>query len=697
MPICLFHQPLINFELGTFNYEMRRSVLFKKIKSKPAFFTTLLSMGFILILLGCIGVFSITEFFLALARIRKDYIPMAPDTGFLFITFGIILILEGYKLINEKIRRVLAILFGLVTVYAALKVAEYFLKTDLTFGNLLFPTHAKLNQFPMYRMSPVTGALFSISGLSFFFSYIKGPRERKLKMSNIAGFIIGNAGVIAFLGYLFGSPFLYAGKMIPMAATTSICFLALGLGLMTLAEEKSILNKLFNRENTRGRMMRVVLPLVVSAILIQGLVQVRLVDNEKVDHAILSAMLTMLFSVITPIIIFRLTKVIYSHNERTEKEKNEAQELLLAERERLRVLIDNLPDRIFFKDRLGKFVVANKGVAEHSGVESQKEIIGKTDFDLYGPELAREYFRDEQTLMQSGEPLLNHEEPSRDASGIIGWTLTSKIPIRNRAGEVVGLVGVSREISEFKKMFEDLSQAKDSLEQALKLKDYFIANLSHEIRTPLNAIIGFSELLNEEVSEVLPDISEKYFSIINSASQRLTRTIDMILNLSRLQSGMYKVISVPIDLDRVIKDLLTEFQLSADQKNLNLSFENTIGTAIIQSDMYCVTQSISNLIDNALKYTYHGYISIRIYQVDAHWIKVDVQDTGIGIKEEYKSRLFESFSQEDPSFTRTFEGIGLGLAITKKMLETIGARIYVASTKQVGTTFTIEFPLFIQH
>jgi len=659
--------------------------------TKPANYHAMQVAGAVLVLLGLAGMLSFIDFFLELSRIRKEYIPMAPDTGLIFLIYGALLIIESTGRPEGRIRMVLIWLTGIISIYAVLKFVQYFIQIDLTLENFFFPSNNTQNQFPLHRMSPTTGILFFITGMAYYFSHSSKPSRKKLQIVNMAGFIVGNVGAITFLGYLFGSPFLYKSHVIPMAATTTFSFMTLGLALVSLADEESFITKLFNRNTARGRLMRVILPLVVSAILIQGLVQVKLTEAGIFDHVILAALLTLVFSIITPLIIIRLTKILYRNYERIEQEKRETRELLLYERVRLRILIDNLPDRIFFKDRSSRFIVANKGIAIHIGLSSPKDIVGKTDFDLYKPELAEQYFKDEQDLMLKGEPLLNHEEPSSDSSGNIGWTMTSKIPVRNKAGQVVGLVGVSRDITELKKVHEDLVAAKETAEQASKLKDYFIANLSHEIRTPLNAIIGFSELLKEEVEHLLPEVSEQYFAIIDKSSQRLLRTIDLMLILSRLQSGLYVRHPIQLDLDLIIRNLVEEYSLNAKHKNLELTYENTVGSAVLETDEYCVVHSISNLVDNAVKYTYHGYVALKLYQDQPGWINLDVQDTGIGIQEEYRKKLFEPFSQEDTSFTRQFEGMGLGLSTTKKMLDTIGARIWIASTKEVGTTFTIGF------
>jgi signal transduction histidine kinase len=255
---------------------------------------------------------------------------------------------------------------------------------------------------------------------------------------------------------------------------------------------------------------------------------------------------------------------------------------------------------------------------------------------------------------------------------------------------VVGLVGVSRDITEFKKALQGIVTAKEAAERASRLKDYFIANMSHEIRTPLNAIIGFTELLREEVSDVLPETAERYFPIISSAGIRLVRTIDMILNLAKLQSGMYAVNRQSIDLDQVIRNLVGETSLEARKRGLELSYEKASTETTVLTDEYCIVQSVSNLVDNALKYTSKGFVRVRLYQKNPGSVCIEVKDSGIGMNSDYLNRLFEPFTQEDTSFTRAYEGIGLGLSITKRMIEAIGGIISVTSTKSVGSTFTIE-------
>jgi len=373
-------------------------------------------------------------------------------------------------------------------------------------------------------------------------------------------------------------------------------------------------------------------------------------------------------------------------------EKKNSEQLLLQEQSLLRTLIDNLPDRIFFKDRFSRFVIANEGVAKHIGTSTTDELIGKSDFDFYPAEHASDYFEGEQKLILSGTPLINHEEPARDGYGNLGWTLTSKIPVKDENGQILGLVGISRDITEFKRTNEELLKAKNLAEQSNQLKDAFIANISHEIRTPLNSILGFTDLVKESFADFSTSETDNYFDIIDQSSQRLMRTVDMILSMSRIQIGDTIINPQSINLENLIERLLSGYSIAAKKKSLILKFDSDCKNSFINSDEYCVTHSISNLIDNAIKYTKTGWVAVRLSETSDNFIRLEIEDTGIGISEDYKSHLFNPYSQEENGISRSFEGIGLGLSLTRRFLENIQAEITVKSERGKGSVFTVFLP-----
>ena len=250
---------------------------------------------------------------------------------------------------------------------------------------------------------------------------------------------------------------------------------------------------------------------------------------------------------------------------------------------------------------------------------------------------------------------------------------------------------LAQDVTERKKWEEELIRAKEEAEQSNRLKDAFVANISHEIRTPLNSILGFSQLIHEYISEQIDPELEKYFENVSKSSHRLMRTVDMILNFSRLQVGAFNINPQPLNIPALLEQIVSENQPVAQNKDLELSFRNDIGDAFIMADEYCIIQAVSNLVDNAVKYTDKGFVKLKLYIDTRNFLALDVADSGIGISEQFFSELFKPYSQEDVGYTRSYEGIGLGLSMVKHYLELNGAGISFQSKRKKGTLFTISF------
>jgi signal transduction histidine kinase len=248
------------------------------------------------------------------------------------------------------------------------------------------------------------------------------------------------------------------------------------------------------------------------------------------------------------------------------------------------------------------------------------------------------------------------------------------------------------EIVKIKKVKEELRAAKEKAEESDRLKTEFLAQMSHEIRTPINTILNYISLIKEEVEKPLSEDMQFSFSAIDSSSRRMIRTIDMILNMSEIQTGRFECNYQEIDLEKdVIRNIKNEFSSMADVKNLKLNIRNAAENAVINGDLYTINQILVNLLHNAIKYTNSGEISLSVYRPETEKICIDVSDTGIGMSEDYQKKLFMPFSQEEQGYRRKFEGNGLGLALVKKYCEFNNAEILVKSTKGVGSTFTVVF------
>lgn len=238
----------------------------------------------------------------------------------------------------------------------------------------------------------------------------------------------------------------------------------------------------------------------------------------------------------------------------------------------------------------------------------------------------------------------------------------------------------------------ELLIAKEKAERSNQLKSEFLAQMSHEIRTPINSILSFSGLIKEDLQAKLNPEYKSCFNAINSAGERIIRTVDMILNMSDLQSGGFETNPSEYELySSVFENLEEEFTHKANEKGIEFIVRKPEFSTKIKGDEYTISQIFVNLIDNAIKYTYEGNVEISFEEHDSSGFKAKIKDTGIGISEEFFPRLFEPFAQEEQGYTRRYEGNGLGLALVKKYCDLNNVEINVNSSKGIGTTFSLLF------
>ncbi|MBK7104589.1 MAG: PAS domain S-box protein [Ignavibacteriae bacterium] len=265
------------------------------------------------------------------------------------------------------------------------------------------------------------------------------------------------------------------------------------------------------------------------------------------------------------------------------------------------------------------------------------------------------------------------------------WSHQEKEAIKT-AGNLFG-VAIKRKIFE-----EELLKAKINAEESEKLKSQFLAQISHEIRSPINSILSFTTLLKEEIDGNINSELQSSFEIIESAGNRITRTIDLILNMSEIQTNTYEYIPRKVDIyEEILIPLVTEFQGVAISKGINFQLIKKSENNILELDPYTVMQIFANLLDNAIKYTNKGKVKVEINKNKKGNLIVNVEDTGIGISAKYLPKLFKPFSQEEQGYTRKFEGNGLGLALVKNYCELNNAEISVTSKKNIGTIFKVCF------
>jgi PAS domain S-box-containing protein len=373
-------------------------------------------------------------------------------------------------------------------------------------------------------------------------------------------------------------------------------------------------------------------------------------------------------------------------------EAKQAEEALNKERRLLRTVIDNIPDQIFARDRDNRFTLSNLSDARVMGVSDPETLVGKMDNDYYPSELAAVFQADNLLVMNSGKALINREEPSIDSEGTARWTLTTKIPLRDSQGEVVGLVGIARDITEQKIFEKALEEAKQKAEIANQAKSTFLANMSHEIRTPMNAILGFSQLLLRDPS--LTAVQRHNLTAINRSGEHLLALINEVLEISKIEAGRVPVNLKTFDLFALLQDLETMFHLPTDEKHLELKLEiDSLVPRVIITDENKLRQILTNLLGNAVKFTREGGIALKISATplkdgDDWRLAIDVLDSGPGIAPEEMNLLFQVFQQTQIGITAG--GTGLGLAISQRYAALLGGVISITSEVGHGSCFRLE-------
>jgi hypothetical protein len=363
----------------------------------------------------------------------------------------------------------------------------------------------------------------------------------------------------------------------------------------------------------------------------------------------------------------------------------------MAELELLKLssAVDQSPATVVITNRKGDIEYVNQKFCDITGY-SKEEVIGNNPRILNSGYHDKKFFEEFWNTLLSGNnwsgELLNKKK-----NGELYWESSLLYPLINNQGEITNFIAIKEDITEKKKLMSELIESKEKAELANNLKDAFIANMSHEIRTPLNGILGMSRLIKDLFSANVKKEDEILFDGIELSSKRIIRTIDMILNYSRIQVGAFPIFPKKINLSSICMNLVREYSLTAQMKSLELSFKNNYGDTTIFADEYSITMAISNLIENAIKYTDKGLITLILYKGKNDNIILDVKDTGIGISDKYLEKIFEPYQQEHMGYGRAYEGVGLGLSLTKQVLVLNNAEILVESKKGKGTTFSINF------
>ena len=388
------------------------------------------------------------------------------------------------------------------------------------------------------------------------------------------------------------------------------------------------------------------------------------------------------------------------------------------EQQLLDAFLEHIPDHVYFKDRDSRFLRVTKSLATHFGLGDPAQAVNKTDSDMFSSEHAQQAFADEQEIIRTGQPIIDKEEKETWTDGREAWALTTKLPLRNREGRIIGTMGISRDITarrraekelqEYKAHLEELvvartaelTRAKEQLEQdvaARRLTEQELARsnadledfayvASHDLQEPLRMVASYTQLLERRYKGKLDADADEFIAYAVDGATRMQSLIQDLLSYSR-------VATKPQSFELVD----AEAACSEAINNLGKAIEESGTTIVIGplptvlADTSQLTRLFQNLIGDGIKYrnARKPKIHVAAQLEEDHWI-FSVQDNGIGIEAQYYERIFQMFQRLHSR--KQYSGTGIGLAICRKIVERHGGRIWVESQPGQGSKFLFTIP-----
>jgi PAS domain S-box-containing protein len=353
-------------------------------------------------------------------------------------------------------------------------------------------------------------------------------------------------------------------------------------------------------------------------------------------------------------------------------------------------LIQSAEDGISFYDREWRLEYANQAFYSVAGYDkmdyenmSLKDMIHPDDI-MYENARAeglntKGYFESELRLKHKDGHFINLS--------------TRSVAVKDDKGEVIGALTISRDITNLKKVHEELVKANVEAEASNRLKSSFLANISHEIRTPLNSVVGFANLLL--ANDITNEVKEEYIEHINHNSEKLLQIIGDIIDLSRLESSQIEITYEEASVNKIVNEVVEETRkiIKRNEKSIILNVKDLLeeNGDLIFTDKVWLKRVLNHLMDNAVKFTLEGSVMLS-YSKENDNLMFRIRDTGIGINKENLEHIFEEFRQEIDGHHRPFEGLGVGLTLAREVIERMGGKIYVQSEKGVGSEFSFSIP-----
>ena len=381
--------------------------------------------------------------------------------------------------------------------------------------------------------------------------------------------------------------------------------------------------------------------------------------------------------------------------------QKQTQQAFFKEQYFFKALMDNMLSAIYFKDREARFIRVNKCMLDRRGLRSEADLLGKTDFAILPQALAQAAFDRDMHILQTGEPLIGFEVQVPTADGSEFWVSTTKVPFRNPEGEIVGLIGISHNITERKQAERRLHKLTAMLQISNRELESFASVASHDLQEPLRKIQSFGDLLIARFSQSLPEEARGYLERMQNAAGRMRTLIEDLLTLSRVTREAQPF--APVDTASIVREVVSDLEVRIQQHGGRIEVGKLPS---VEADSTQIRQLFQNLIGNALKF--HRENEPPVVRVQGERLRrredfptganpevesclFTVSDNGIGFDEKYLDKIFAIFQRLHGR--SQYEGNGIGLAVCQKIAERHHGHITARSKPGEGTTFLVVLPM----
>ena len=357
----------------------------------------------------------------------------------------------------------------------------------------------------------------------------------------------------------------------------------------------------------------------------------------------------------------------------------------------LRTIIDNIPACVYVKDLDGRKVLANRSEYELWGFDREEEMLGKRDTDLSREGIAVLSENEDRQVLETGEPIID-KDAYTEIDGKEYVLLVSKLPLKDSNGNIVGLVGISNDITERKNMENKLRERNQQLEKLNNMTNKIYSVVGHDLKTPLSSILGLSDLLLSDMEDLEDEeVLKENLNIIRQSALKMSDLLGDLLNWARIQTDDLSLNKKQFSISETVRDTIDLLTITAEQKGISLEFDSEESFQVY-ADKQLIATIIRNFISNALKFSNEGdTIKVSVDRDEEHW-QVSVKDEGVGMSEKNVDRLFHNRKHPQKEGTQNEKGSGIGLRLCNELAERHGGQISVESELDKGSTFTLTIP-----